>query len=50
MAPWPAEYESVETGDYFFDASEAERVLGWRATTSLAEGLRATVDSVRTAV
>jgi UDP-glucose 4-epimerase len=45
--PWPEEYEKVETGDCYLDVTEAERVLGWRPTTTLAEGLRVTVESLR---
>jgi UDP-glucose 4-epimerase len=41
-APWPAEAEAIETGDYVSDVRKAGQVLGWRPTTPLHEGLAET--------
>ena len=40
--PWPAEAQAIETGDYVSDVTKVDRVLGWRPTTSLRDGLAAT--------
>ena len=37
----------VETGDFVCDASRIGEVLGWRASVSLTDGLRRTVDCYR---
>lgn len=37
--PWPEDYASVETGDFFFDISRAEAVLSWRPAIALRDGL-----------
>lgn len=39
---WPATAAAVETGDYVGSFDKADRVLGWRPATPLAEGLRLT--------
>jgi UDP-glucose 4-epimerase len=41
--PMPEEQAAVEIGDYATDARRCERVLGWRARTSLDEGLARTI-------
>ncbi len=45
--PWPEDYAAVETGDCYLDVHEAARVLGWRPATTLEDGLRLTVESLR---
>lgn len=45
-APWPADSQAIETGDYVSDVSLVRDVLGWEPTTSLAEGLAATWDEL----
>jgi nucleoside-diphosphate-sugar epimerase len=40
--PWPERAEAIETGDYVSDLRKVAEVLGWRPTTTLAEGLAAT--------
>lgn len=39
--PWPAAEAAVETGDFVSDISRVVAELGWRPTTSLADGLTA---------
>jgi UDP-glucose 4-epimerase len=39
---WPSTAAAVETGDYVGSFDKAERLLGWRPTTPLEEGLRLT--------
>lgn len=41
-SPWPATAAAVETGDYVGSWAKAHRLLGWRPTVGLAEGLAAT--------
>jgi UDP-glucose 4-epimerase len=43
---WPEADAAVETGDYVGDWRKAERMLGWRPTTELAEGLAATWEAL----
>jgi UDP-glucose 4-epimerase len=45
-ASWPADAAAVETGDFFFDVSLAERVLGWTPRITLGDGIRMLVESV----
>ncbi|HEY3316895.1 MAG TPA: NAD-dependent epimerase/dehydratase family protein [Coriobacteriia bacterium] len=45
--PWPEEYLSAETGDFYFDISAAREVLGWSPRTPLTEGLARTVAAAR---
>jgi dolichol-phosphate mannosyltransferase len=40
-------YRDGERFSWRADTALAERLLGWRATTPLADGLRATVDALR---
>lgn len=45
--PWPADHQRLDIGSVHTDGSLAARVLGWSATTSLADGLAATIDFYR---
>jgi nucleoside-diphosphate-sugar epimerase len=45
--PWPALAGQIETGDFVADVSRLTGALGWRPSTSLADGLRLTIDSYR---
>lgn len=40
--PWPPTAAAVETGDYVGSYDKAARLLGWRPTTTLQDGLRTT--------
>lgn len=42
-APWPAEYEKNETGDYVADTSKISQ-FGWQAKVNLAQGVQQTVE------
>lgn len=39
-APWPADAAAVETGDFYFDVSQARDVLGWSPEIHFREGIR----------
>jgi len=41
--PWPPIVQEIDTGDFVADISRIDREVGWRPTTTLAEGLRKTV-------
>jgi nucleoside-diphosphate-sugar epimerase len=47
--PWPALAGQIETGDFVADISRLAGALGWRPSTSLADGLRKTIESYRVA-
>lgn len=44
---WPAEKKAIDIGDFYADSSLIGATLGWRPTTALADGLRATIDFYR---
>jgi UDP-glucose 4-epimerase len=46
-APWPDEYQQVETGDFYFDIGPVRQRLGWQPRTDLATGIRLSVDRLR---
>ncbi len=39
---WPADRKAIDIGDFYADSSRIGEVLGWRPTTTLADGLRQT--------
>jgi UDP-glucose 4-epimerase len=43
-APLPPDQRAIDVGDYWTDPRTAERLLGWRAATSLRDGLTRTLD------
>jgi UDP-glucose 4-epimerase len=43
--PWPALAGRIETGDFVADVSRLGGALGWQPSTTLADGLRRTIDS-----
>jgi UDP-glucose 4-epimerase len=45
---WPPEKKAIDIGDFHSDSSLIGRTLGWRAVTSLREGLTKTLDFYRT--
>lgn len=45
---WPAAAESVETGDFVADITRM-RTMGWMPSTTLEEGVRGTLESIRAA-
>jgi len=45
--PFPPEQRVIDVGDYWTDPRRAAEQLGWRASTSLFEGLRATIEFYR---
>lgn len=44
MAPWPKKHLQIETGDYVADYTKASKLLKWRPTTSLEDGIKKTVN------
>ncbi len=45
--PFPPERKRIDIGDFYADWSKIERLLGWRPTVDLREGLQRTVDYYR---
>lgn len=45
--PYPPEHQAIEVGDYSADISKVKHLLGWVPRTSLADGIRATVEFCR---
>ncbi len=45
--PWPPEKQAIDIGDFYSDSSKIASTLGWRATTTLAEGLKRTFEYYR---
>jgi UDP-glucose 4-epimerase len=43
LVEWPAEKRAIDIGDFYADSSLIARTLGWRPTTTLDAGLRATI-------
>ena len=42
--PWPDNYERNETGDYVADTRKINKILQWKPTISLEEGIKRTVE------
>lgn len=42
LVEWPADRKAIDIGDFYADSSRIRDVLGWRPTTTLADGLRQT--------
>lgn len=45
---WPSEKRSIDIGNFYSDSSKFHDAVGWSPRTSLAEGLRRTVEFYRT--
>jgi UDP-glucose 4-epimerase len=43
LVPWPVENQRIDIGSFHTDSSAIAHEIGWKATTGLDEGLRATV-------
>ncbi|MBB6254445.1 NAD-dependent epimerase/dehydratase family protein [Nitrospirillum iridis] len=50
VSPFPSDRERIDIGDYYTDDSLFRGLTGWAPETSLAEGLRATLDYYRAAL
>jgi UDP-glucose 4-epimerase len=46
-APWPPEKQAIDIGDFYSDSSKIASTLGWRPTTTLADGLSRTFEFYR---
>jgi dTDP-glucose 4,6-dehydratase/UDP-glucose 4-epimerase len=44
IVPFPPERKAIDIGDYYSDFTKARTELGWQPVTSLANGLRRTLD------
>ncbi|MGZ4703208.1 MAG: NAD-dependent epimerase/dehydratase family protein, partial [Ilumatobacteraceae bacterium] len=42
LVPWPDDHQRIDIGSFHTDCSMIAELLGWKATTSLDEGLAAT--------
>jgi UDP-glucose 4-epimerase len=49
FVPWPSGRRQIDVGSTEFDPSEAEAMLGWRASTAVEDGMRRTVAFFRSA-
>lgn len=47
LVPFPSERRAIDIGDYYGDWSKANRLLGWKPTVMLEEGLRRSLDYYR---
>lgn len=47
LVPFPEERRAIDIGDYYGDWSKAHRILGWRPTIRLREGLRRSLEYYR---
>ncbi len=45
--PWPPKKQAIDIGDFYSDSSKISSTLGWRATTTLADGLTRTFEYYR---
>src|SRR5688572_20344759 len=43
MVEWPAEKKAIDIGDFYADSSRFLKTVGWRPTTTLAQGLTKTI-------
>ena len=43
LVEWPADKRAIDIGDFYSDSTRIERAFGWKATTSLRDGLTRTV-------
>ena len=48
--PWPDHLERIDIGSYQGDFSKSERMLGWEPRTRFADGIRATIDGMASAI
>ena len=44
---WPADKKAIDIGDFYADSSKFRQTTGWRPSTALTAGLRATIDFYR---
>jgi UDP-glucose 4-epimerase len=47
VVPFPEERKKIDIGDFYSDARKIERVLGWKSSTPLLDGLVRTLDFYR---
>ena len=47
LVPWPPDRKKIDIGDVYSSYGKIERVLGWKPTVSLKEGLRRSVEFYR---
>lgn len=47
LVPWPEDHQRIDIGSFHTDSTTIAEVLGWKATTTLDNGLRATATFYR---
>jgi UDP-glucose 4-epimerase len=47
LVPWPADHQRIDIGSFHTDGTKIAEALGWKATTTLDMGLRATATFYR---
>jgi UDP-glucose 4-epimerase len=44
IVPFPPERKRIDIGDFYSDSGKLRRVLGWKPSVSLRDGLTRTID------
>jgi nucleoside-diphosphate-sugar epimerase len=47
LVPWPEDHHRIDIGSFHTDGTKIAGILGWKATTDLTDGLRATATFYR---
>jgi nucleoside-diphosphate-sugar epimerase len=47
LVPWPDDHQRIDIGSFHTDGTKIAGILGWKATTTLEDGVRATATFYR---